>query len=111
LLIANSLNPPWLDRRTISNKSGRFRQDFNELTADDAITTRELDVLRGVANGSYKVIASNLNISEHTVKNHLRSILSKPDANDRTHAATIAMKRGILELQGKQTVPVRPFAR
>jgi len=53
----------------------------------------------GVANGSSnKIIASNLNISEHTVKNHLKSILSKLGANDRTHAVTIAMKRGILEL-------------
>jgi DNA-binding NarL/FixJ family response regulator len=43
-------------------------------------------------------IASNLNISEDAVKNHLKSILSKLDANDRTHAVTIAMKRGILEL-------------
>jgi DNA-binding NarL/FixJ family response regulator len=85
--------------------SGRKRippeiaKEIAEHAADDAITTRELDVLRGVANGSSnKVIASNLNISEHTVKNHLKSILSKLDANDRTHAVTIAMKRGIFDL-------------
>jgi DNA-binding NarL/FixJ family response regulator len=70
-----------------------------EHAADDLITARELEVLYGVANGSSnKIIASNLNISEHTVKNHLKSILSKLDANDRTHAVTIAMKRGILDL-------------
>ena len=70
-----------------------------EHAADDFITARELEVLRGVANGSSnKIIASNLNISEHTVKNHLKSILSKLDANDRTHAVTIAMKRGFLDL-------------
>jgi DNA-binding NarL/FixJ family response regulator len=85
--------------------SGRKRippeiaKEIAEHAADDAITTRELDVLRWVANGSSnKVIASNLNISEHTVKNHLKSILSKLDANDRTHAVTIAMKRGIFDL-------------
>ena len=70
-----------------------------EHAADDSITSRELDVLRAVASGSSnKIIASNLNISEHTVKNHLKSILSKLDANDRTHAVTIALKRGILDL-------------
>lgn len=71
-----------------------------EHAADDSITARELDVLRGVANGSSnKLIASDLNISEHTVKNHLKSILSKLSANDRTHAAMIALKRGFLDLQ------------
>src|SRR6516225_8738127 len=67
--------------------------------ADDAITNRELDVLRGVANGnSNKIIASDLNISEHTVKNHLKSILSKLNASDRTHAVMIALKRGFLDM-------------
>ena len=73
-------------------------QQIAEHAADDAITARELDVLRGVADGSSnKVIASNLNISEHTVKNHLKSILSKLDANDRTHAVMIGLKRGFLD--------------
>lgn len=70
-----------------------------EHAADDSITSRELEVLHGIANGSSnKTIASDLKISEHTVKNHLKSILSKLDANDRTHAVMIALKRGILEL-------------
>lgn len=70
-----------------------------EHAADDSITARELDVLRGVADGSSnKLIASDLNISEHTVKNHLKSILSKLGANDRTHAVTIALKRGFLDM-------------
>jgi DNA-binding NarL/FixJ family response regulator len=70
-----------------------------EHAADDLMTAREIEVLRGVANGSSnKIIASNLNISEHTVKNHLKSILSKLDANDRTHAVTIATKRGFFDL-------------
>ena len=74
-------------------------QQIAEHAADDAITARELDVLRSVANGSSnKIIASDLKISEHTVKNHLKNILAKLDANDRTHAVTIALKRGFLDL-------------
>ena len=56
-------------------------------------------MLRGVARGrSNKIIAAELAISEHTVKNHLKSILSKLNADDRTHAVTIALKRGYIEL-------------
>ena len=74
-------------------------QQIAEHAADDSISDRELDVLRGVAKGnSNKIIASDLNISEHTVKNHLKSILSKLDASDRTHAVMIALKRGLLEM-------------
>lgn len=65
---------------------------------DDALTDRELDVLRRVATGhSNKIIASQLNLSEATVKGHMKSILSKLGANDRTHAVTIAMRRGFLD--------------
>ncbi|RXH57108.1 response regulator [Granulicella sibirica] len=74
-------------------------QQMAEHAADDSITARELDVLRGVARGSSnKIIASYLHISEHTVKNHLKSILSKLDASDRTHAVVIALRRGFLEM-------------
>jgi len=74
-------------------------QQIAEHAGDDSITARELDVLRGVANGnSNKIIASDLNISEHTVKNHLKSILSKLNASDRTHAVMIAIKRGFLDM-------------
>ena len=74
-------------------------QQIAEHAADDFLTDRELDVLRGVAKGnSNKIIASDLNISEHTVKNHLKSILSKLDASDRTHAVMIALKRGFLDM-------------
>jgi DNA-binding NarL/FixJ family response regulator len=65
---------------------------------DDALSDREVDVLRRVATGnSNKIIASQLNVSEATVKGHMKSILSKLGANDRTHAVTIAMKRGFLD--------------
>jgi len=74
-------------------------QEIAEHAADDAITARELDVLRGIAKGrSNKLIADSLNISEHTVKNHLKNILSKLDASDRTHAVMIALKRGFLDM-------------
>jgi DNA-binding NarL/FixJ family response regulator len=65
---------------------------------EDALTDREVAVLRRVASGnSNKIIASELNLSEATVKGHMKSILSKLGANDRTHAVTIALKRGFLE--------------
>jgi DNA-binding NarL/FixJ family response regulator len=66
---------------------------------EDALSEREIEVLRGVARGrSNKIIAAELSITEHTVKNHLKNILSKLDADDRTHAVTIALKRGYIDL-------------
>lgn len=66
---------------------------------DDALTEREIHVLRQVASGNAnKIIADNLEISEETVKAHIRKILSKLGANDRTHAVAIALKRGIIEI-------------
>lgn len=66
---------------------------------DDALTEREIEVLSEVAAGNAnKMVAQLLNISEETVKAHMRSILSKLGANDRTHAVTIAVKRGIIEI-------------
>jgi DNA-binding NarL/FixJ family response regulator len=65
---------------------------------DDALSDREVEVLRRVAMGnSNKIIASQLTVSEATVKGHMKSILSKLGANDRTHAVTIAMKRGFID--------------
>jgi DNA-binding NarL/FixJ family response regulator len=66
---------------------------------DDALTTREIEVLRGVVKGqSNKIIGSELKIAEHTVKNHIKSILSKMDADDRTGAAIMALRRGYIDL-------------
>jgi len=74
-------------------------KELAEHSMDDALTTREIDVLRGVARGnSNGGIASELSISEHTVKNHVKSILSKLRAADRTHAVMIALKRGFIDL-------------
>ena len=65
---------------------------------DDSLSEREVEVLRRVASGhSNKIIASELGLSEATVKGHMKSILSKLGANDRTHAVTIAIRRGFLD--------------
>ena len=70
-----------------------------EHAADDTLTPRELDVLRGLAKGSpNKIIACDLSIAEYTVKNHIKNILSKLDANDRTGAVIIAARRGYIDL-------------
>jgi DNA-binding NarL/FixJ family response regulator len=66
---------------------------------DDALTEREIEVLREVAGGNAnKMVAHHLAVSEETVKAHMKSILSKLGANDRTHAVTIALKRGIIDI-------------
>src|ERR1700757_4115111 len=70
-----------------------------EHAVDDTLTLREIDVLRLLAGGNAnKLIADQLSITEDTVKGHVKTILSKLGANDRTHAVTIALKRGIIEL-------------
>ena len=70
-----------------------------EHAADDELTSREIDVLRLIAAGnSNKLVADQLSIREATVKSHVTNILSKLDANDRAHAVTIALKRGIIVL-------------
>jgi DNA-binding NarL/FixJ family response regulator len=67
--------------------------------ADDPLTAREIEVLSLIAAGNAnKLIADQLSISEDTVKGHVKSILSKLDANDRTHAVTVGLKRGIIQL-------------
>lgn len=70
---------------------------------DDALTEREIEVLRLIAAGNgNKNIADQLSISEATVKSRVTNILSKLGANDRAHAVTIALKRGIIELNNSQ---------
>ena len=73
--------------------------DLADHATDDALTPREIDVLRLIAAGNAnKNIADQLTIGEATVKAHISNILSKLTANDRTHAVTIALQRGIIEL-------------
>lgn len=65
----------------------------------DSLTKRELEVLIQVANGMFnKEIATSLNISERTVKNHMSNIFKKIDVNDRTQAAVFAIKNDIIKL-------------
>ena len=65
----------------------------------DSLTSREMEVLIQVANGMFnKEIATNLNISERTVKNHISNIFKKIDVSDRTQAAVFAIKNNIITL-------------
>jgi two-component system, NarL family, response regulator len=73
--------------------------ELAQYTASEQLTPRELDVLRQIARGcSNKLVADRLCIQEDTVKAHVTSILLKLKASDRTHAVTIALKRGYFEL-------------
>jgi DNA-binding NarL/FixJ family response regulator len=73
--------------------------EIAEHATDDALTPREIDVLRLIARGNpNKIIAAELSLTEETVKSHIRNILSKLGANDRTHAVAIGLKRGIIQL-------------
>lgn len=64
---------------------------------DEALTLREVDVLRLIAEGnSNKQIAERLSMSQDTIKGYVRNILTKLGATDRTHAVTIGLKRGII---------------
>jgi DNA-binding NarL/FixJ family response regulator len=70
-----------------------------EHLSDEALTTREIDVLRHVAGGNRnRDIAEQLYISEETVKVHVKHIMEKLGANDRTQAVAIAVRRGIIQL-------------
>jgi DNA-binding NarL/FixJ family response regulator len=73
--------------------------EIAEHATDDTLTAREIDVLRLIAAGNAnKEIAAQLSITEETVKGHVKNILAKLGANDRTHAVTIGLKRGIFDL-------------
>ena len=79
--------------------SSEVAAEIAEHVTDDALTPREVDVLRLVAGGNAnKQIAAKLSLTEETVKSHVRNILSKLGANDRTHAVTIGLKRGIIDV-------------
>jgi DNA-binding NarL/FixJ family response regulator len=72
--------------------------ELAEHSTDEALTPAEIDVLRLIAAGNAnKQIAALLSITEETVKGRVKNILSKLDANDRTHAAMIGVRRGIIE--------------
>src|SRR5215468_11124952 len=76
--------------------------ELAEHAADEELSAREIDVLRLIGEGNAnKQIADKLCIAETTVKNHISNILSKLGANDRAHAVTIALQRGIIELKAR----------
>jgi two-component system, NarL family, response regulator len=65
---------------------------------DDELTLREIAVMESVASGNSNfLVARELAISEETVKSHMRSIMAKLGARDRTHAVSIGIKRGIIK--------------
>jgi len=79
--------------------SAEVSYEVAEHVADDALTPAEVRVLRLIAQGSAnKEIAEQLSVSEETVKGQVRNILSKLGAKDRTHAAMVGVKRGIIEV-------------
>jgi DNA-binding NarL/FixJ family response regulator len=103
-ILKNSLHKELLDtiRAVHAGKKAFSPEASYELaqhSMDDALTPGEISVLRLIAAGNAnKQIADQLSISEETVKGRVKNILSKLGANDRTHAAMIGLKRGIIEL-------------
>jgi DNA-binding NarL/FixJ family response regulator len=70
-----------------------------EHLGEESLTVRELEVLRLIRDGHRnKQIADELTIAETTVNFHIKNLAGKLQANDRTHAVTIAVRRGLLEL-------------
>jgi DNA-binding NarL/FixJ family response regulator len=73
--------------------------EIAEHATDDALSPREIEVLRLIAGGNAnKEIAARLSVTEETVKGHVKNILAKLGASDRTHAVTIGLKRGFIDL-------------
>jgi DNA-binding NarL/FixJ family response regulator len=103
-LLKNSLHKELLDTiRAVhagrKNLSPEVSFELAEHAAEDTLSPLEVRVLRLIADGnSNKEIAALLSVTEDSVKGHVRNILSKLGANDRTHAAMIGLKRGIIDL-------------
>jgi DNA-binding NarL/FixJ family response regulator len=80
--------------------SPEIAAELADHSMDDVLTPAEVDVLRLISQGcGNKEIAARLSVTEHSVKSRVKSVLAKLDANDRTHAAMIGLKRGIISLQ------------
>ena len=103
-LLKNSLHKELLDTiRAVhagrKNLSPEVSFELAEHAAEESLSPLEVRVLRLIADGnSNKEIAAVLSVTEDSVKGHVRNILSKLGAGDRTQAAMIAVKRGIIEL-------------
>jgi DNA-binding NarL/FixJ family response regulator len=102
-LLKNSLHKELLDTIRIvhagrKSLSPEVQFQLAEHVTDEALTPAEVRVLRLIADGNAnKEIAAQLSISEETVKGQVRNVLAKLGAKDRTHAAMIGFKRGIIE--------------
>ncbi|HEX4740050.1 MAG TPA: response regulator transcription factor [Caulobacteraceae bacterium] len=103
-LLKNSVRKELLDAIRAVHAGLRYLQaDISAEIAlhavDEPLTARETDILRLVATGKgNKQIAHQLSVTEDTVKGHLKSAFAKLDVADRTHAVTVAAKRGIIEI-------------
>jgi DNA-binding NarL/FixJ family response regulator len=94
--LIDSIRSVHTGRRTLSSE---VTIELATHATDDPLTPAEITVLHLIAAGnSNRLIADQLHIKEDTVKGRVTSILSKLGANDRTHAVTIGLKRGIIEL-------------
>lgn len=104
-LLKSQLRKDLLDTIRTVHAGGKYippeiSNDIASYATGDGLSEREVEVLTWVAEGSSnKVVAARLGITEDTVKNHMRAILAKLGATDRTHAVTIAIRRGFLDLR------------
>jgi len=103
-LLKGSLRTEMLDailnvHRGRRHVQGEVASQIAHHVSDEPLSDREIAVLRLVAEGkSNKEIAQALDLSEETIKAHLKNMFAKLDVSDRTHAVTIAVRRGIIEL-------------
>jgi DNA-binding NarL/FixJ family response regulator len=94
--LLDTIRAVYAGKKTISPE---VSYELAQHATDDALTPAEIEVLRLIAGGNAnKEIAAQLSLTEETVKGRVRNILSKLGANDRTHAAMIGVKRGIIDL-------------
>jgi len=94
--LLDSIRAAYAGRKTLSAEASL---EIVEHSTDELLTPAEISVLRLIATGcANKEIADQLCTTEESVKSRVKNILSKLGANDRTHATTIALKRGIIEL-------------
>ena len=94
--LLGSIRSVYAGKKTISPE---VSLEIVEHATDETLTPAEVSVLRLIAAGrANKEIADQLSTTEESVKSRVKSILSKLGASDRTHATTIALKRGIIEL-------------
>ena len=94
--LLNTIRAVYSGKKTLSPE---VSFEIAEHATDDTLTPAEISVLRLIAAGNTnKQIADQLSVTEETVKSRVKCILSKLGANDRTHAATIGLKRGIIGL-------------